>query len=225
MYIYGGGWNEADTGAGKEAMTIGVSPKWEQFCNTCDSTYDFKSYDYRRDKSVIHLGLDCSGYVGWVLYNTLYETDGERGYVFKSTEAVKSLAKMGYGERVERAEVRTHRAGDIMSSACGCCSHVYICVGECEDKSLVLLHSSPPGVQLSATYSPDGAKDSQAVELVRSYMKKYYGEWFNRFPNFVRDEKYLTHYEMLTNNFLPDLDRLRNMTADSILKIIIDEYK
>lgn len=28
MYIYGGGWNEEDTGAGIEAMTIGVSHKW-----------------------------------------------------------------------------------------------------------------------------------------------------------------------------------------------------
>ena len=31
MYVYGGGWNEADTGAGIEAVTLGVSAEWAEF--------------------------------------------------------------------------------------------------------------------------------------------------------------------------------------------------
>ena len=31
LYVWGGGWNEADTGAGEEAVTIGVSPRWKSF--------------------------------------------------------------------------------------------------------------------------------------------------------------------------------------------------
>ena len=42
MYIYGGGWNEEDTGAGIEAITIGVSPKWVEFAIKQDSSYNFK---------------------------------------------------------------------------------------------------------------------------------------------------------------------------------------
>ena len=31
MYVWGGGWNEEDTGAGAEAVTLGVSPAWAEF--------------------------------------------------------------------------------------------------------------------------------------------------------------------------------------------------
>lgn len=33
MYIWGGGWNEEDTGAGVEAVSIGVSPRWKEFAD------------------------------------------------------------------------------------------------------------------------------------------------------------------------------------------------
>ena len=46
MYIYGGGWNENDTGAGIEAMTLGIDPKWAEFAQKQDSSYNFKDYDY-----------------------------------------------------------------------------------------------------------------------------------------------------------------------------------
>lgn len=222
MYIYGGGWNEADDGAGRECLTMGLSPKWSAFANSCGADYNFRSYDYKRDKSVIHLGLDCSGYVGWVLFNTLKNGSGQ-GYVFKSTEVVKRLSEMGLGRRIPRSEVKIHRAGDIMSSACGCCAHVYICVGECEDKSLVLLHSSPCGVQLSGTYTPKGDKNSMAAAAAESYMKRYYPKWMDRFPDCLRDEKYLTHYEQLENTFCSDNENVRNMTAEMVLELIFNE--
>ncbi len=217
MYIYGGGWNEEDTGAGRECLTYGLSPKWVSFANNQNKAYNYKAYDYKTHKEVVHLGLDCSGYVGWVLYNTLRDN---RAYVFKSTEAVKRLAEMGIGTRIPRNRVKKRRAGDIMSAACGCCAHVYICVGECNDGSLVLLHSSPNGVQLSGTYSPDGNAASRAVSLAEKYMNKYYPRWMKRYPNVTRNTDYLTHYEQLENNFLNDNEQLRAMEAEKILEHI-----
>lgn len=31
LYIYGGGWNEAQTGSGTEALTLGLSKEWKSF--------------------------------------------------------------------------------------------------------------------------------------------------------------------------------------------------
>ena len=219
MYIYGGGWNESDTGGGREALSFGLSPAWAPFANTRSADYSFRDYDYKKDISVIHLGLDCSGYVGWVLYNTM--RDG-RDYVFKSSEAVKRLSEMGLGRRIPREEVKHRRAGDIMSSACSCCSHVYICIGECSDGSLVLIHSSPSGVQLSYTPSPEGECSSAAADTVKKYMYGYYPKWMERFPAIYRDTKYLTHYEQLSNTFMTDKYGLRDMDPDKILKMIFN---
>ena len=33
MYVWGGGWNEADTGAGLEARSLDVSPAWASFAS------------------------------------------------------------------------------------------------------------------------------------------------------------------------------------------------
>ena len=40
MYIWGGGWNEEDTAAGVEAVTIGVSPRWAEFAKQQNDAYD-----------------------------------------------------------------------------------------------------------------------------------------------------------------------------------------
>ena len=34
LYIYGGGWNEAQTGSGTEALTLGFSKEWKSFYDT-----------------------------------------------------------------------------------------------------------------------------------------------------------------------------------------------
>ena len=31
MYIWGGGWNQEDAGAGREAVTLGVSKRWAEY--------------------------------------------------------------------------------------------------------------------------------------------------------------------------------------------------
>lgn len=221
MYIYGGGWNEADDGAGEETLKTEPSSLWNEFASKCDSFYDYRNYDYKKDSSVIHLGLDCSAYVGWVLTGCMPKR--KDGWVFKSSEVAKRLSCMGYGRYIEREKVSFHKPGDIMSSACSCCGHVYICVGECEDGSVVFLHSSPPGVQLGGTCKPDGSFYSQAIRLAGEYMGKYFPGWTRRFPDISRGISYLTHYGQLENTFLRDSEGLRGMSCEKVLRILFKD--
>lgn len=220
MYIYGGGWNEADDGGGEETFKREPSVLWTRFARKQDSFYDYRNYNYKKDSYVIHLGLDCSAYVGWVLSGCM--PGAKDGWVFKSSEAAEKLSRMGYGRYIERERVSLRKAGDIMSSQCCCCAHVYICVGECEDGSVVFLHSSPPGVQLGGTCRPDGSFSSRAISLAGEYMGRYFPEWIRRFPDISRGVSYLTHYGQLENTFLSDGEGLRKMTCDEVLKTVFE---
>lgn len=192
MYIYGGGWNEADTCGGIETMTLGLSPKWLDFSAKQNSSYNYKDYDYKKDISVIHYGLDCSAYVGWVIYNVF--NDG-RNYVTNSYKMGQLLSSLDYGFVIDKNNIKEIKKGDIMFSNCNDCKHIYIALKSYSDGSVLLLHSSPPGVQLSGTYTPNGNKNSQAIDFATKYMKKYYPSWYNRFPHNGRDERYLSHYD------------------------------
>ena len=186
MYIYGGGWNDTDTCGGKETMTLGLSNSWLEFSSKQDSSYNYKDYDYKKDISVIHNGLDCSAYVGWVIYNVF--NDG-RNYVTNSYKMGQMLSSLDYGFVIDKNNIKEIKRGDIMFSNCSDCKHIYIALKTCKDGSVILLHSSPPGVQLS------GNKNSLAVNFATKYMKKYYHDWYNRFPDNARDERYLNHYD------------------------------
>ena len=78
-------------GARAAARTIGVSPKWKQFFQKQTS-----SYDYRTTKYQIANGLDCSGYVGWCVYNILNTTNGKAGYVMLAQKMAKNFASRGW---------------------------------------------------------------------------------------------------------------------------------
>ena len=41
MYIWGGGWNQDDAGAGIEAVTLGVSKRWAEYAAWQTEQYDF----------------------------------------------------------------------------------------------------------------------------------------------------------------------------------------
>ena len=102
MYVYGGGWNEADTGAGKEAVSIGCSPEWNTFYQLQDQNYDINVSSYQ-----IHEGLDCSGYIGWILYNTFHTLDGEEGYVMKGEDMARVFSQKGWGTYIPKSQVKT----------------------------------------------------------------------------------------------------------------------
>lgn len=207
MYIYGGGWNEDDTEGGIETVSYGLSPKWEEFEKMQDKNYNYRDYDYKIDKSVIHKGLDCSGYVGWVIYNTL----GEGNYVVKSSESGYIFEKRGLGKVIGEGE---QKPGNIMFSSN---NHIYISLGLCSDKSALLIHSSPPGVQLSGTYSPDGNRKSEAVYLAQKYMKKYCNKWYKRFPLNERGCEYLNEYMRFQWDVLEDREGYENMSPEEVL--------
>lgn len=214
MYIWGGGWNEDGSGAGEDALRIGINPEWRKFFMSRTSKYNYKDYLFRRG-----LGLDCSGYVGWVMYNYFMQTCGTvlgGGYVFKSGEQARRFADMGLGSFTDAANVTDFKAGDIMSSS----GHVYIVAGSCADGSVVLLHSSPPGVQLTGTYSKQGSKFSQAAYLAKTYTSTYYSEWYEKFGTCIKDTSYLTDYSQFRwtlGGIITDPERLREKSASAVL--------
>ena len=209
MYVWGGGWNEEDSGAGEETKRIGMSPRWNWFADKQDASYDFKKTRYQ-----IHDGLDCSGYVGWVIYNVFEEYSGRAGYVMPASYMVWEFAGMGWGRYTPAEAVLDWKAGDIM----GAKGHVWISLGMCEDGSVVLLHASPPGVSLCGTMSQvvekpgnvGQSKDaqqpggkSQAVLLAEKYMSKYYPEntppaVFGKYAGLA--QQYLFYYERYVAN-------------------------
>ena len=221
MYIYGGGWNEEDTGAGEEARTIGLSEKWAEFAAEQTSSYNYKDYDYKADVSVIHLGLDCSGFAGWAIYNTLETENGKEGYVDYYNRVLERLENAGYGKLTMSYNVTDYKPGDIMKSN----GHMWIVIGSCSDGSVVLLHSSPPGVMLSGTATPSGKKNSEANTLATYYMKTYYTDWYNRYPDSSRGAGYLTGYNQFRwdvtdnseNSIFTDEEGYQNMTASEVL--------
>ena len=211
MYVWGGGWNEADTGAGIEAMTIGVSPNWKAFFEKQNSHYDFNKTRY-----MIHSGLDCSGYLGWVLYNLI---PNKNGYVMKSGLYTRTLAGYGWGKRYSKNEIKTLIPGDIM----GRDGHVWISLGTCRDGSVLLLQASPPGISLYGTQR--GNRKSEAVALAEFYMRFYFPSWAIKFPDYTQDQSFLSNYDMFRwdESFLPDPDGYRKIGPASILKDLFGE--
>ena len=215
LYIYGGGWNEAQTGSGNEALTLGLSKEWKTFYASQDSTYNYENYMYE-----IHKGLDCSGYVGWAIYNTL-ETKSNHGdgYVLKAEEMTKTFANMKLGTYSDY--ILDAKPGDIVSMAN---AHVYIVLGVYEDGSLLIVHSSPPGVKISGTHDLSGNSNSQAVKYAQKIMETYYPDWYSRYPDCTVDSSFtessnvsLFHWNSKT---LKDTDQLHSMSVDQIIQTL-----
>lgn len=226
MYVWGGGWNKADTAAGREAKQTGLSATWRTFANNKTSSYDYKNYRYQ-----IHDGLDCSGYVGWCVYNVMNTTNNQNGYVYSASKQAEKFSELGFGSYLVSDQVKDYKAGDIMSSTCSCCGHVWIVVGGCDDGSVVLVHASPPGVQLSGTPTPAGKKNSQAYKLARKYMKKYYKSWYKRYPEVGRGNSYLSHYGQMRwvttgeSIILSDPEGYQELSAEAVLKDLFRTVK
>lgn len=214
LYVWGGGWNEADDGAGEETVTLGVSPRWKAFFDQNDA-----SYDYDKTRFHIHDGLDCSGYLGWIIYNTFENENGKAGYVMGSTDMASTYAKKGWGTFTSSENVTSWKAGDIMSMK----GHVWIALGTCEDQSVLLMHSSPPGVRLCGTLRYDGS-DSMAVELARKYTKANYPEWDARYPSYGVDRNYLERSSQMRWNeeTFSDAKVFQAMTPEEIMEWLFE---
>lgn len=248
LYVYGGGWDWQDKGSSIQSRTLGVSGTWVDFYKTNDANYLYKdrsdpghsTYPFGGWNEYYYAGLDCSGYLGWVVYNTLESESGNDGYVYKSRDIAATLASrygLGkYSERMYEFGQGELKCGDIVSMS----DHVWICLGRCDDGSIVILHSSPTksvtgakggGVQMSVL-SRNGSS-CEAYRLAVSYQQKYFPEWTSRYPVQVKDiESYLGFARTGNTGVfrwnigaggLEDPDGYLEMNAAEILKDIFGE--
>ena len=217
MYIWGGGWNDEDSGEGAGATRIGVSPRWKRFARQQDENYDYKKYLYHREK-----GLDCSGYVGWVLYNTFEAESGQSGYVTTSTDLARSLSERGWGELLQNPD--EFLPGDIVSME----GHVWICLGTCEDGSVLLVHSSPPGVSVCGTSVPEEYRtkeydgESLAIDLARKYMAENHPDWQERYPGRSVSDAYLKNVSVFRwdESKMKDANEYQMLSGEEVLRRI-----
>ena len=210
MYIWGGGWGDEDTTQGADSVRIGVSPRWAEFAVEQESDYDFNKTRYQR-----HNGLDCSGYIGWCIYNVMETKSGRDSYIMKAEKMASTYAKWGWGTFTKAEEVTEWKAGDIMSME----GHVWMVVGTCDDGSVVFLHSTPPGVSLAGTLLEDGTP-SEATKLAETYMSTYYPDWYERYPECSKAYDYLTTSESMRWNrkTLSYEEGLTKMSAEEVLE-------
>ena len=249
LYVYGGGWNRQDTGSGNTAMHIGLPQSWIDFFDRQNACYT-----YRNDSNPAHsyyptggwnqygyAGLDCSGYLGWTLYNTLHTESASvsdcDGYVAPAAEFAHTLVQRAWGTLSRQdcgnglQEPSSFRPSDIFSMD----GHVWLCIGPCRDGSIVIAHSTPSpsktdckggGVQLSALNpASDADKDCQAYRLAERFMQRY-SRWSARYqaqllPYSVYGKLSENPHTGLFqwNDFLSDKEGVRGQFAEEILQI------
>ena len=232
-------------------------------------------YPHQGWNQYYYAGIDCSSYVGWATYNLMNTEDStvadSNGYVMSSTGQAKNFAEtQGWGT-IDYGDVKKNPDGSIFveqgtSNKChrtfqpndfkpgdifSMNGHVWICLGKCQDGSLVILHSTPSdsingegggGVQINGV---GNTENCQAVKLAEEYMSKYYPQWWNRYnkvyKNFdsyttVKDNEIADNpgtfkapvggkFSWDLDGVISDPDGYADMTADQILADLFDTYE
>ena len=253
LYVYGGGWNWQNTKAGRTAVTIGMPSSWADFFGTQTADYIFRKrntedpddpqhsyFPYQHYNEYYYAGADCSGYLGWVIYNVLNTESGHDGYVLTSTETAKDYAEKYWGtytrDLVKPANHDTSAflPGDIVSIS----GHVWLCLGTCDDGSILILHSSPSdsrtgghggGVQLTALGE---SAECEAYRLADQYMAQFCPEWYARYEVMLKN--YANYADMMSDinagkfswdvsgaGVITDPDGLRAMRPGEVLRMIM----
>ncbi len=210
LYVWGGGWNQS--------TVKGVPDSWVQFYKSQSSSYDFHSCD---DLSAENRrkGIDCSGFVGWAAYQVMHTKSGQgSGYTVVSGQVGSHYKSMGWGSTINQAYLSDHgyvlKPGDIGYNS----GHVWIVIGQCKDKSVVIVHSTNnAGCQIAGTTTPDGGYNSQAATLAKKYMSRYSG--INKYKYYYSVGNYIKQYNFFRWNraTLADPDGYMSKTADQIL--------
>ena len=109
----------------------------------------------------------------------------------------------------------TYLSGDVVSKS----GHVWIVIGQCSDGSVVVIHATPPYIQLGGTVSSTGSINSEAIELANEYMKMYYPVAYERYGVKVLDRSYLTGVNHFTwsSSILSDSEGYRRKKPAEIL--------
>lgn len=212
-YIWGGGW---DTSVGGDGRRYGVNPNWETFYNRQSASYDYTQHRFEYGN-----GVDCSGFVGWTTYNTINTSSNQSAVVTSSSQTAGYYANTK-GWANYYSSPSTFKSGDVVSMS----GHVFIVLGACSDGSLVIVHSTPPAVQISGTCTPSGNYSSQAITLAKQYMNKYYPNW--KFSPKNSGRSYLTNVKVARwkvdgSGIFTDPDKYQNMSAADILKDLFNE--
>ena len=242
LYVYGGTWDWQDVNSSNQAMTIGLSQSWIDFFQSQDANYTYKNsanpsesyYPHNAWNQYYYAGIDCSAFVGWSVYNVMNTEDStvadNTGYVMSATKQAKNFAevqKWGTWSQEKPFKPDHFQTGDIFSMN----GHVWICLGKCEDGSLVILHSTPSdsingqgggGVQINGV---GDSENCQAVKLAEEYMSKYYPQWWERYHKVYKSFDSYTKYSGKDagkfswdlKNTLADPDGYANKKADEIL--------
>jgi hypothetical protein len=208
LYVFGGAWDFQDTGTSYEGRTIGISKGWVKFFDEQNSNYTYKDPDHKNEtyypfngfNEYYYAGLDCSGFVGWTIYNTLNsESLAGIGYVMGANAQARFMSKLGYGTWIHKVEgwsdenpdyklwANEIRVGDILSTS----EHVMIVLSKCNDGSFIIIHSTPNysktgypggGVQMSAVNPNDDlSEDCEAFYLCQEYTQKFFKKWSERY--------------------------------------------
>ena len=239
LYVYGGGWNEEDTGASRQACTLGIAEEWIRFFADHDGNYSYLDVPGPKEGSPArnpygYAGLDCSGYVGWALYSTLETENHLPGYVTEASVMAEWLAERGWGSCRKQEDITADdlHPGDIVSMS----SHVWISLGACADGSAVILHSSPTdsrsghpggGVQISAVGRDAGC---QAYRLAERYMAEYFPAWHERYPVWLCDPAVyfkvtgIFRWETGERGILRDPESVSAMDPEALLKRMFRQY-
>ena len=212
LYVWGGGhdaWTDGD------GLRIGMNPKWEQFYNQQGASYNYTKHRYEYQN-----GLDCSGLVSWAVYNT-YNTKSnqkETAYSSTSTGFPAYLTNKGFGSH-GKVSGGTFTPGDVVSMT----GHVWVVLGMCSDGSLVIVHATPPVVQISGTVNTAGSTNSEAVKLAKAYMKKYYSDAAGKYNLCIASKAYVNNVDRFhwSSSSMRDPDGLRNMAAAQVLEKLI----
>lgn len=255
LYIYGGNWDWSAEGKFPVGEEIGLSPARIEFFQSQDENYTYdRTADYstsyypsRGWHQYYYAGMDCSGFVGWAVYNLENTQSGKRAYVGSSTYMANRFAKsyqwgtMDYGQKGVNAEGEACRTfdnstfypGDIFSMN----GHVWISLGQCLDGSVVILHSTPSpsrtgqpggGVQLSGVGRNENC---QAHQLASYYMKTYYPEWDRRYGAVNKDWSWYTEvtgsaagkFSWDLNRVLSDDEGYHSMRPEQVLADLFQE--
>lgn len=253
LYIYGGGWDYDEEMGDSNAMSFGIAKSWADFFYSQNEYFVYKdskhkntSYFPFNGKNIHHKkGLDCSGYLGWIMYNTFNGDNEKINYTYNTKNILRTYVndfKIGTKENIEDDYIKIFEhlfPGDIVVID----GHLYIIVGKCKDNSILIIHSSVTksitgsyggGVQFSAiNINKSEDKNCEAYKLANAYTAKYFPEWHRRYPTIVKPtEKYLKIYDKNNDSIgvfhfdekiLSDSNNMKNKTASEILKILFTE--
>jgi hypothetical protein len=233
-YVFGGGW-------GEENHKIGLSQQSLNFFNQQDKSYDENLHDATKGTASRGDGWDCAAMLGWVLYNTYFceddillrdflpESTDEISYgiggperTFVSDCIIEDFVRRNMGQKFHFSLDKI-QPGDIVHVP----GHIFLVLGVCEDKSMVVSHSSVTvhgddlsqgGSMLSATLSENGEKESEALEIVTEFMRTYAPAFHEKF---ARDDGtsdfclfYSKDYGVSGERICDNILRLSGLTDD-----------